>query len=61
MGAYTNWIMDLLSKDNANLKNENKQLKELIQKFNKGEYDREKLIQEYQTLSGKENSRGNKI
>jgi len=55
MGVYSNWIMDLLSKDNAKLKNENDQLKDMIAKFKAGEYSKEKLIQEYQQLIDEEN------
>jgi len=55
MGVYyNNWIMDLLSKDNAKLTSENDQLKEMIAKFKAGKYSKEKLIQEYQLLIDKE-------
>ena len=54
VGPYTNWIMDLMSKDNYKYKKENEQLKEIIQKFINGEYSKEKLIKEYQILVGKE-------
>lgn len=53
-GPYTNWIMDLMSKDNYNYRIENEQLKEMIQKFISGEYSKEKLIQEYKKLVGKQ-------
>jgi hypothetical protein len=52
-GPYTNWIMDLMSKDNYQYRRENEQLKEMIQKFISGEYSKEKLIQEYQLLIDK--------
>jgi len=55
VGPYTNWIMDLLSKDNYKYKKENEQLKDMIQKFISGEYSKEKLIQEYRDMIGKEN------
>jgi len=59
MGVYSNWIVDLLSKDNANLKNENDQLKEMIAKFKAGEYNKDNLIQEYQLLIDKEKNNSN--
>jgi cell division protein FtsB len=60
LNAYDNWIMDLLSKDNAKLKNENDQLKEMIAKFKAGEYSKEELIQEYQLLIDEEKKFQNK-
>jgi len=42
--------MDLLSKDNYKLKKENESLKEMNKKFFSGEYTKEKLIQEFQSL-----------
>jgi hypothetical protein len=39
-GSLSNWIMDLLSKDNAKLKNENDQVKEMIAKFKAEEYSK---------------------
>jgi len=53
-GPYTNWIMDLMSKDIYKYRRENEQLKEMIQKFISGEYSKEKMIQEYQILVGKD-------
>jgi hypothetical protein len=52
-GPYTNWIMDLMSKDIYKYRRENEQLKEMISKFISGEYSKEKLIQEYQILVNK--------
>ena len=51
---YNNWIMDLLSKDNDKYRKENESLKDMITKFISGEYTKEKLIQEYQSLIHKE-------
>jgi hypothetical protein len=54
MGCYTNWIMDLLSKDNDKYRKENEALKDMINKFISGKYTKEKLIQEYELLINKE-------
>ena len=54
MGVYSNWIMDLLSKDNDKFRKENEALKNMITKFISGEYSKERLIQEYQLLIDKE-------
>lgn len=52
-GPYTDWIMDLMSKDIYKYRRENEQLKEIIQKFISGEYSKEKLVQEYQGVINK--------
>lgn len=54
MGIYSNWIMDLLSKDNDKYRKENEVLKDMINKFISGEYTKERLIQEYQLLIDKD-------
>jgi uncharacterized membrane protein YheB (UPF0754 family) len=54
MGVYSNFIMDLLSKDNNRFRKENECLKNMINKFISGEYSREKLIQEFQLLIDKD-------
>lgn len=53
MGIYSNWIMELLSKDNEKFRKQNELLKDMISKFISGEYSKEKLIQEYQILINK--------
>jgi hypothetical protein len=54
MGLYPNWIINLLSKDNAKPKNENDQLKEMIAKFKAGEYSKERMVHEFQQLIDEE-------
>ncbi len=41
-------------KEQKKLKKENQSLKEIIDKFQSGEYSKEKLIQEYQILTNKD-------
>jgi len=48
---YDSWIWDILSKDNARLKKQNKALKDMISKFISGEYSKKKLIQEYSSCT----------
>lgn len=58
MGLYSNWIMELLSKDNDKFRKQNELLKNMIEKFISGEYTREKIILEYQALINKDNKSG---
>jgi len=43
MCNYTNFIMEILSKDNDKLKKENQRLKTMIMKFISGEYTKKEL------------------
>lgn len=54
MPLYDSLIYDLIAKSNAKYKKENELLKDMILKFQSGEYSKEKLFQEFQQLIDKE-------
>jgi len=51
---YDSLIYDLMAKSNAKYKKQNELLKEMISKFLSGEYTKDKIRQEFQTLINKE-------
>jgi hypothetical protein len=53
MGGYSNWIMELLSKDNDKYRKENEALKGIINKFVSGEYTKERMLKEFQAVIDK--------
>ena len=54
MCNYTNFIMEILSKDNDKLKKENQRLKIMIMKFISGEYTKKELNNNFQSLIDKD-------